>query len=44
MEAAGFCINSHGGAYKNDKAHPRIESYGAVGEHSDAAIEAFLPE
>jgi hypothetical protein len=22
MEAAGFCINSHGGAYKNGKARP----------------------
>jgi hypothetical protein len=44
MEAAGFCINSRGGAYKNGKARPRIESYQAVGEHSDAVIEAFPPE
>ncbi len=44
MEAAVFCVNSRGGAYKNGKARPRIESYRAVGEHSDAAIEAFPPE
>ncbi len=44
MGAAGFCVNSHGGAYENGKACPRIESYQAVGEHSDAAIEAFPPE
>ncbi len=44
MEAAGFCVNSRGGAYENGKARPRIESYQAVREHSDAAFEAFPPE
>jgi hypothetical protein len=44
MEAANFCVNSHGGAYEIGKARPRIESYQDVWEHSDAVIEAFPPE